>query len=71
VTSRLTNHRPMRIKLEVVLPLMSQSRLQLSRAAPRLLYFCKMFAVKYTRQICRSGAGPVLLSNKKAETLED
>ena len=67
MTSRLTKHPRLRIDLEAD----ERSKLELSRAAARLLYFCKMFAVKYTRQICRSGAGPVLLSNKKAETLED
>ena len=40
-----------------------------SRTAALFLYFCKMFAVKDTRQICRSGAA--LRFCREQATLED
>jgi hypothetical protein len=40
----------MRIELEAVLPLISRSKLQLSRAAPQMLCFCKMFVANDVRQ---------------------
>ena len=52
---QLHRGRPPRLRIDVdyLLPLMNRSQLQLSRTAPRLLYFCKMFVANDARQ-CRS-----------------
>jgi hypothetical protein len=62
---------PMRIDLEYMLRLMSRSKLQPSRTAQLLLYFCKMFAVKEMRQMfCpRTSQEAARISNQFANNL--